>query len=423
MTPRRTGPRWAEPETWAPEAVLAGLVLVYGLLEAYRSAYAGGAILLLVLGFTVATALSRHLPGAALVLVWLMGACQVLTGTSVLLVEFAVVFVAFGCARWGREVTVVLSGLSIPAAGFGVAFLLATDVFRGMLLGIDQARQVQDVVERLSSTWQLGAAVVGALVLVVPWLAGLTLRFLARARRSQASEEVAHADAALAQREAAQAQEIARLRDDQARLARDVHDVVGHSLAVILAQAESAQYLPDDPATLKRTLATVADSARTSLDDVRRVLAPTPDPEPSRPGGFDELVAGVRSSGREVVVDEVGEARPLPPELEVVAHRVVQEMLTNAVRHGRRDRPIRVERHWPHDSFERDLRLEVSNALADAGETQPISVVDPGGPRGGQGLPGMRRRVEAVGGRLDVRRRSGPDGPTFTTTAWVPVRA
>jgi len=105
---------------------------------------------------------------------------------------------------------------------------------------------------------------------------------------------------------------------------------------------------------------------------------------------------------------------------------VVQEMLTNAVRHGRRDRPIRVERYWPHDSFERDLRLEVSNALADAGETQPISVAAPtapAAPAGGQGLPGMRRRVEAVGGRLDVRRRSGPDGPTFTTTAWVPVRA
>lgn len=423
MRPRLDGPRWSEPGTWAPEAVLAGLVLVYGLLELSRSAWAGEAHVLLLLGFTAATALSRHLPGAALVLVWLMGACQVLTGTPVLSFELAVVFVAFGCARWGREVTVVLSGLSIPAAGVVAAFLLATDVFRGMLLGIDQARQVQDVVERLSSTWQLGAAVVGALVLVVPWLAGLTLRFLARARRSQASEEVAQADAALAHREAEQAQEIARLRDDQARLARDVHDVVGHSLAVILAQAESAQYLPDDPATLKQTLATVADSARTSLDDVRRVLAPAPDPEATRPGGFDDLVAGVRSSGREVVVDEVGAPRPLPPELEVVAYRVMQEMLTNAVRHGRRDRPITVERHWPQDSFERDLRLEVSNALADAGDTQPVTVVQPGVQGGGQGLPGMRRRVEAVGGRLDVRRRTGPDGPTFTTTAWVPVRA
>jgi signal transduction histidine kinase len=419
MRPRLDGPRWSEPETWAPEAVLAGLVLVYGLLEISRSSYAGGALLLLVLGFTVATAASRHLPGAALVLVWAMGVCQVLTGTSVLLVEFAVVFVAFGCARWGREVTVVLSGLSIPLAGFVVAFLLATDQFRTMLLGIDQARDVERLVSRLSDTWQFGAALVGAMALVVPWLAGLTLRFLAHARRSQASEEVAQADAALAHREAEQAQEIARLRDDQARLARDVHDVVGHSLAVILAQAESAQYLPDDPATLKQTLATVAESARTSLDDVRRVLAPTPDPETTRPGGFDDLVAGVRSSGREVVVDEVGAPRPLPPELEVVAYRVMQEMLTNAVRHGRRDRPILVERHWPQDSFERDLRLEVSNALADAGETQPLTVVE----REGQGLPGMRRRVEAVGGRLDVRRRTGPDGPTFTSTAWVPVRA
>jgi signal transduction histidine kinase len=101
----------------------------------------------------------------------------------------------------------------------------------------------------------------------------------------------------------------------------------------------------------------------------------------------------------------------------VVAFRVLQEMLTNAIKHGPRNRPVRVERHW-----EGDLRIEVQNALDSVSdETQPLAVaVEPPSP-GGQGIDGMRRRLESVGGRLDVRRRLDP--PTFTATAWVPVRA
>jgi signal transduction histidine kinase len=91
----------------------------------------------------------------------------------------------------------------------------------------------------------------------------------------------------------------------------------------------------------------------------------------------------------------------------VVAFRVLQEMLTNAIKHGRRDQPVHVERHW-----EGDLRIEVQNAVPEAAAAD--------GERDGQGLGGMRRRLEAVGGRLDVRRRTDP--PTFTATAWVPVR-
>jgi signal transduction histidine kinase len=85
---------------------------------------------------------------------------------------------------------------------------------------------------------------------------------------------------------------------------------------------------------------------------------------------------------------------------------VLQEMLTNAIKHGRRDSPVIVERHW-----DGELRIEVRNVI---GTTQPGA---------GQGVEGMRRRLEAVGGRLDVRRRDEAHGPTFTATAWVPVRA
>jgi signal transduction histidine kinase len=130
-----------------------------------------------------------------------------------------------------------------------------------------------------------------------------------------------------AEAERDQAEEIARLREDQARLARDVHDVVGHSLAVILAQAESAQFLEDaDTTGLKRTMANIATSARSSLDDVRTVLATTqgrPSGPPQQPD-LEGLLDGVRASGHVVESTVVGTPQPLPPELEVVDFRVLQ---------------------------------------------------------------------------------------------------
>ena len=115
----------------------------------------------------------------------------------------------------------------------------------------------------------------------------------------------------------------------------------------------------------------------------------------------------------------------MPPELATVAYRVLQEMLTNAIRHGRRDEPVHVERHWQDE-----LRIEVSNVVdTSTAETMPLQVaaLDPAPavatPEPGHGLQGMRRRLESVGGRLDVRPRSGPGAPTFTVTAWVPVGA
>jgi signal transduction histidine kinase len=321
----------------------------------------------------------------------------------------------------------VLSGLSIPAVA-GVGLLLVSQGSYGFFNDIVVLRELINSAYRFSDTLLVGAVVMGLLVLAVPWLAGLALRATARAQRSEVRQEQAEADVARAVRETEQAREIASLRDQQARLARDVHDVVGHSLAVILAQAESAQYLPDDPEKLTQTMATIATSARSSLQDVRRVLAGPEAVQPPDTGAFEELVEGVRSSGTEVVATESGERQPLPPELDLVAHRVVQEMLTNAITHGRHDRPVILERHWPEGTWERDLRIEVRNAAA-AGEpgsggdlsmTQPIRV-DEEPP--GLGLDGMRRRLESVGGRLDVRRREEADGATFTVTAWVPVGA
>ncbi|MCW2796465.1 histidine kinase [Nocardioides sp.] len=404
---------------WAPDIAVGLIVAFFGLFEASTTdVYAPNSrlsLLFLAIGVAVTVAVSRRAPGVALALVWGICSLQVLSDVPVMIVQLTIAAVAFCTARWGSVTTVWLSALSIPLAAVIAVLYVGSRGPEALVVRIGNKGLVNNLYQ-LGYTWQVAEAVLGMAVLAAPWLAGLVLRFGSRARSARDSQAAAEQDAARALVESEQAREIARLREEQARLARDVHDVVGHSLAVILAQAESAQYLDDvDTSALKQTMATIATSARTSLQDVRTVLTATQQPATSRTGGLDSLIEGVRASGHEIVSTEVGTPQPMPPELEVVAYRVLQEMLTNAIKHGRRDSPVGVERHW-----EGELRIEVRNVIgaedpADPALTQPIATA-------GQGLDGMRRRLEAAGGRLDVRRREEPAGPTFTATAWVPVR-
>jgi signal transduction histidine kinase len=370
---------------------------------------------LFVLLLAAAVAAYRLLPSLALALLWFLAFLQLWHGIPILVVELSMALIAYGCARYGSVLTVVASALSAPA----IALIAHVTLRSGGMVWFGHSRLYRLIGVAVIRNAYGGALLVGVALLLVPWLVGLLLRVLRREAHTRA-EQIETL------RERDQAAELAELREGQARLARDVHDVVGHSLAVILAQAESAQYLPDDdPARLKATFATIAASARSSLQDVRHVLGATDDRPPN--GGLDTLIDGVRASGHEVVSTEIGDPRPLPPELATVAYRVLQEMLTNAIRHGRRDEPVHVERHWQDE-----LRIEVSNVIDMAStETVPLVVAadappgasGPPAPVPGNGLQGMRRRLESVGGRLDVRPRTGAGAPTFTVTAWLPVGA
>jgi signal transduction histidine kinase len=400
-----SSPDWERWQHWAPDVVAGLAVLVMGLVEANGDptpTSAWGSVVV-VLGLALAVALTRADPGVALTVAWGVGAVHVISGTGPLVTEVVLAYVAFGCARWGTTTVVWLSGLSIPIGATIAVLWLDPNVFY-QALDVAGVKVLARTAYYGGNGWRLPAGLLGTAILMAPWLLGLALRFSARSEASRRSQVTAEA-------ERDQVAEIARLRDEQARLAHDVHDVVGHSLAVILAQAESAQYLDDDDTTgLKRTMATIATSARASLDDVRQVLATTSGTTapPARQADIESRIEGVRASGHEVESTLVGVPQPMPPELEVVAFRVLQEMLTNAIKHGRRDQPVRVERHW-----EGDLRIEVQNAV-------PADGPSGGDGHHGQGLAGMRRRLEAVGGRLDLRRRTDPS--TFTATAWVPVR-
>jgi signal transduction histidine kinase len=410
-----------DPLRWLPDLSVALMVLAAGAVEYVTGngldlSHQGLLSVLDVAGTAVATGLVRRAPAVALALAWLVPLCQAATGTTVMTVQLAVVAVAFGAARWGSTATLWASGVSIPAGAVSAMLLIDSGIVT-MNLPASSWRLVIRSIAQLGTGWRAGVVVVLVALLGAPWLAGLVLRTADRAR----------VDVDRAAREAARAEETSRIRDAQTRLARDVHDVVGHSLAVILAQAESGQYLPDDdPARLKAALATIATSARTSLGDVRDVLSATRDGTED----LDSLIDNLRAAGHDVVSTEIGTPRPLTAELRATAYRVLQEMLTNAIRHGRRGSAVLVQRSW----FD-GLIIEVRNAFdtppaapggkapgqQEPGREAPSPVLPaqeaPGHGLPGHGLSGMRERLAAAGGTLTTERRD----EVFVASARIPV--
>jgi signal transduction histidine kinase len=377
-------------------AVAALAVLVSGVVEFQTQAwleYSGRRfpVALVVLGTALAVALVRRRPGLSLLLVWLIPIGQAFTATPVVITQAAVLVVAFGLARWGGKVVLAASALSI-AAGSVVAVLLYGLRVLDLNIPYGSWNLIFSTIDQLDVGWRIGATVVLVALLGTPWLAGFALRTSARARL----------DLTRIARERDRAEDTARIREAQARLARDVHDVVGHSLAVILAQAESGRYLRDeDPAALKSALATIAASARTSLGDVRQVLTATGD----TPDDLDQLIDNLRDGGHDVVCSQEGVPRPLDPGRHSVAYRVLQEMLTNAIRHGRRGGALIVRRTWSDAALE----VEVRNALGAGPEDRSGAA--------GSGLDGMRERLAAAGGSL----AAAAHGDVYVATARIPL--
>lgn len=412
-------------DNWWPELAVGAVVcalLIPSWTALTASVYAPSqrGFLLIAGLLLIATPLFRRAPAIGLAFVWVIGVLHLMVPQPPFVAELMVALVAFGCARYGSQALLWVSAASIGASILPAALLWVMWLRQGW---IPLYRRIP---------WSEGVAPVAVfllglvawvLFLLVPWLIGFSLRSRGESVAAQRDRGVAEAAQQHALAEATHAREVAELKESQTQLARDVHDVVGHSLAVILAQAESAQFVPEsDTAKQRQILADIATSARQSLQDVRNVLSRTADGAATapaaevRPGGLDRLIDGLRVAGNDVRSTVVGMPQPLPPELDAVGYRVMQEMLTNALKHGKRGEPVWVEQHWSDPDREGDdLRLEVRNLVAETEETQPISA--------GLGLKGMRDRLSSVGGHLDVRRRNEPDvGLTHTVTAWLPRR-
>jgi signal transduction histidine kinase len=185
--------------------------------------------------------------------------------------------------------------------------------------------------------------------------------------------------------------------EEKLRMAQDLHDGVGHGLAVIAMQAGVALHVLDrDPAAARTSLEAIRDTSREALDALRAELsqlAGDPAPRAARRGlgDLDALVARVRAAGLEVWVTGDPGARPVPADVDAAAYAVLQEALTNVLRHAR--------------ATGVEVRVELSS------DTLALSVTDDG--RGGavqdegMGLSGMRERVTALGGSFAAGPRPG----------------
>jgi signal transduction histidine kinase len=239
--------------------------------------------------------------------------------------------------------------------------------------------------------------ILSLLQLTAFWLAGVFVR-----ARKQA--------AALAERSAAlqlQAEQAAAA--ERARIARELHDIVAHHLSVVVLHAAGARAAGGaDP----QTLAEIEQSGRQALAETRRLFGVLRDPAEGtgrapQPGiaELPALAGSLRAAGLEVSLSIDGDHAALPPAVNVSAYRIVQEALTNVLKHAGQ------------------ARAEVTVGCADGAVTIEVSDDGPGSPElpaqtGGQGLTGMRERVALFGGDL----RAGPrPGGGFAVRARLPV--
>jgi signal transduction histidine kinase len=244
-------------------------------------------------------------------------------------------------------------------------------------------------------TWSKFALFAGRLApLVAAWVLGdnmRTRREYLRALEDRA-EQLEREQQANARRAAA---------EEQARIAREVHDVVAHNLSVIIVQATAADAVfTSDPDDAQRAVRTIGTTARQALDELRRVLgvvrtgeerSPDFPPQPSL-ARLNALLEHVRAAGLAVELATKGEPPELPSALELSVYRIVQEALTNALRHGGAKHAT-VTLHFNGDALD-------------------VEIVDDGTPTsgtngGGQGLIGMRERAAAFGGRVEAGRHAG----------------
>ncbi|GGV05715.1 two-component sensor histidine kinase [Streptomyces filipinensis] len=307
-------------------------------------------------------------------------------------------------------------------AHMAVLLLLALRVrVRGTLAALGVTAVVTSVVEgvlgalRYSPTGYVSLALFAVAVLI-----GTALR-----SRSEARTE-------LVQQTTITAEERARrtLLEERSRIARELHDVVAHHMSVISIQAQVAPHLVENPTEeLKENLTGIRNNALEALTELRRVLgvlrsespdepeagadtprlsAPGTGPAPDAPqpnlARLDSLLENTRAAGVDVVKAEEGDARGYSPGVELSAYRIVQEALSNVLRHAPGAR-VRVDiAHFPNGIY-----LSISN-------TRPSRPVQPS-PGGGHGLLGMRERAAMLGGNVEAKptREGG-----FVVTAFLP---
>ena len=319
--------------------------------------------------------------------------------------------------RYPGAVLAIVLGATLGAVALGVHFAwlaLIVAFFTAVLRGRRLAAIGSLLIGYGASVWNTSAE--SALLLAAGLITLLSVAELTRAASARAAADRRGREEAAAR----------RASDERLAIARDLHDVVAHSISVINVQSNTALHLmdrqPDRAREALTAIREVSGHALTELGSVLGALRDTAAPLAPAPGvaRLDELAARARSAGLAVSLAAEGPARPLPAGVDAAAYRIVQEALTNAVRHSG-GHAASVLLRYSGD----DLVIEVSDdgggaagpggrgggATGGAGAAGAAGAARAAGAAGatgsGNGLAGMAERARALGGTVDAGPRPG----------------
>jgi signal transduction histidine kinase len=356
--------------------LLVGFLAVAGMVELVVGRDVPGAptttlwFALPAIGILVSTLFARRrFPFAAPVAYWLLAAA--LTFVDGILIAFVGSLGVVGLAA-----AFMLGNLrDSRKAGIGLAIILASIII---------------VVVNIPGAQTTGDLIFIPLRFVVAWVAGYALR--ERAEKAEAAEE----RAARAEREREAAARVA-VAEERARIARELHDIVAHAVSVMVLQVGAVRHkLPASLAEDSEALKAVERAGRTALAEMRRLLAAMrPDGDEAefvpQPGldGLDSLLDEVGRAGLPVHLHVDGEPFPLPRAIDLSAYRIVQEGLTNALKHARATAADVTVRYRADE-----LQLEVRDDGRGSATSDGL----------GHGLVGIRERVKIYGGEMTAGR-------------------
>ena len=340
------------------------------------------------LGFGVALGFRRFSPGISLGIAWLTAFIQMFWfHLNPGIADFAILAVLYATASHGNFVVRRIGFISIFVGSLiGGIYLL--QVGQGTLINLRLDLSSIAEVLRIGLTLVFYLALL-LVLLGLPWTAGNLVHTRIVARDSQTARAQAEQDATAAEQDVIVEQE-------RNRIARDMHDVVAHSLAVVIAQADGARYARQTaPETVDEALSAISSTAREALADVRLLLgqlrhSQTEGPQPAL-ADLPRLLDQLRASGLTIGYETEGAPIALGTAQQLAVYRIVQEALTNALRHGDVTQEAVVHFTWTPT----DLEVTITSSLTSSPATAELRV--------GHGLAGMRERATLVGGQLHTR--------------------
>jgi signal transduction histidine kinase len=290
----------------------------------------------------------------------------------------ALTVIAVGLGHYETGTSIIIAFIAtytVAAYGDNLAYGIAVGLIFAVSTGVGQApgEAVAD-------------AAFSVVALALPFAGGLTVRALGRRSATLESEQtVAAAKAA---------------EEERRRIARELHDIISHGLGLVVLQAGVAdQVLDRDPDRAREALAQIRQTGQEAIGElstlvglIREDVPTSADPQPTL-SDIERLIESTRAAGLDVHLHTLGPPRPLSAAVELNAYRVVQEGLTNALKHAGHAK-VNVLLHYRPSDLE-------------------VEIVDDGraaerGSGGRYGLPGLRERVAVFGGRFDAG--SQPEG-------------